>query len=405
MKQFFLALSILCTCPLLSVNAQKWRYDFIVPDNGNFTQAINAANHRANKAKRYRIFVRASNYRIGNTRAVLTAPNTSIIGEQRHGTQIEACPQTEGLDNTGTLCIQGADSTYIQDIEFWSNFRDDSRLYANSSVALSEKNSHGTVLKNISLLSTGNTYYNTDGSTSYLEDCHIAGTVDFVCGAGTAFFNHCDLLLIPRGDASKQHIIAAPTTDERANYGFIFSDCYINGPQHQKGRYLLGHAGRNHSSGLRSKPRVSFINCQMNIAPSPQGWDDNGEAGGSLTEYENTDSLFQPFDRSQRKTVMLSPEEAEKLTPTQIFQGWNPRNKSEQLPPPVLTMQGRNITWQDVPGAGCYAVCKDRKVVAFTTEPRYAIPAGTKEGACFTVRCANQMGGLGQRSQEVVYPQ
>ena len=55
----------------LPINAQgKWKYDFIVPDNGSFVQAINAANRRPDKNKRYRIFLKPSYYRIkgeGNT--------------------------------------------------------------------------------------------------------------------------------------------------------------------------------------------------------------------------------------------------------------------------------------------------------------------------------------------------
>ena len=43
----------------ISASAQKWKYDFIVPDNGDFVQAIHAANKRPDKTKRFRIFLRA----------------------------------------------------------------------------------------------------------------------------------------------------------------------------------------------------------------------------------------------------------------------------------------------------------------------------------------------------------
>ena len=44
-------------------------------------------------------------------------------------------------------------------------------------------------------------------------------------------------------------------------------------------------------------------------------------------------------------------------------------------------------------------------VIACTTEPHYTGPTGTREGTMYTVRCANQLRGLGLRSEEVCYPQ
>ena len=426
-----LLLFLLCVLyPTLNACAQKWKYDFIVPDNGHFVQAIHAANNRADKSKRFRIFIRSSNYRTkgeGNLikamengqeiafpspMTILTAPNTSIVGEYWHNTQIENCPQHEGIDITSTLFLKNADSTYIQDIELWSNFKDDPRLFANRAVALNEKNCKGNVLKNVSLLSTQDTYYTNDGGTTYLEDCHIAGTVDFICGGGTVFFDHCNIRLVPRGDTNKRDIICAPATAADARFGYVFSDCYISGPQHQKGRYLLGRPWRN-------APRCVWLNCQMNIAPATEGWTDmHGTLPALFAEFESTDSLFRPVDMSGRKTSfknaagigtpvsfspVLTPDEAEQYTVETIFPSWNPRAKSEQVPPPVLTIKGRDITWDDIPEAGCYAICKDRIIVAFTTQPRYTVPSGTREGASYAVRCANQMGGLGDRSREVVF--
>lgn len=412
--------------------AQKWTYDFIVPDNGSFVQAVRAANTRADKARRYRIFVRASNYRvrgdgspltateggrsvqIASPMTVLTAPNTSICGEQWQNTQIENCPQHEGLDITCTLLARGADSTYIQDVELWSNFRNDPNLYANSAVALSEKRCRGNVLKNVSLLGTANTYYTNDGGTTYLEDCHIAGTVDFICGGGTVYFNHCELQLVARGDSTRQHRICAPATQRGEKYGYVFADCYIYGPGHQNRRYLLGRAWKN-------APRAVFLNCCMNSEPAAEGWTGDGSAEPArFAEFECTDSLFEPLDTSRRKvgfarrggdataaqpSPTLSADEAMDYTLDKVFPAWDPEEKTAQVAPPVLRLSGRTLSWDDIPEAGCYAVCRDHRIVAFTTAPRYAIPAGTREGTVYSVRCANQMGGLGTRSKEVVYPQ
>lgn len=398
---------IMISCTLLGASraySQKWKYDFIVPDKGNFRQAINAANTRADKSKRFRIFIRSSNYRLlgeENIITTLTAPNTSIIGEQAQNTQVESCPRDEGIDKTSTLFLNGADSTYMQDLELWCNYRNDAKAYANQAVTLNEKHCKGNILKNMSLLGTQSTYYTNDGGTTYVEDCKIAGTVDFICGGGTVYFNHCDLKFVARGDSTKHNVICAPATEKGSAYGYIFSDCYIDGPKHQDGRYYLGRAWKN-------APCAAFLNCCMNIEPAAEGWvSTSGNIPARFSEFECTNGIFELLNTTGRRSTLSSPvlsaDEAEKYTINNVFPNWNPQLKTRQVPPPVLRINGNEITWEDNPDAGCYAVLRDRIIVAFVTEPHYTIPSGTREGSCFCVRSANQMGGLGLRSAEVVY--
>lgn len=399
-------------------NAQKWRYDFIVPDQGNFVTAIQAANNRADKNRRFRIFVRASNYRLGQTKAVLHASNTSIIGEARQGTQVETCPQQAGIDEGWTLYINGANDTYVQDIELWSNLRNDIRLFTGSAPTLRLRQAQRTMLKNICLRGSENTLYSdvasqaTRANSIYAEDCILVGTVDFLAGGGTAYFNHCDLTLAKRGDATNQAVVCAPATEAGLPYGFVFSDCYLDGPRHQQNHYLLGRP-------MADKARTVWLNCCLNLTPTAEGWGDAYHVVPDLmAEFENTDGHFLPLNLSHRRTQFtnragrlttvtyqpaLSAEVAERYTPESVFTEWSPRTLTEQVPPPVLRISRRNITWDDIPEAGCYAVERDRKVVAFVTEPHYTIPAGVREGTCYTVRCANQMGGLGESSTQVVF--
>lgn len=408
----------------------KWTYDFIVPRDGGFVEAIHAANNRADKSRRFRIFIHPQYYRVKgdgnmittveNGRTIefpspmttLTAPNTSIIGYSPGSTQIENCPQHEGISITSTLFLKGADSTYIQDIELWSNYRNDPKAFANRAVALNEKNCRGNILKNVSLLSTQDTYYTNDGGTTYLEDCKISGTVDFICGGGTIYFNHCDIHLLPRGDTGNRDVVTAPATAPDSPYGYIFADCYIDGGSEQDGRFHLGRPWKN-------APRCVWLNCSMNVTPAPEGWCEmHGTLPALFAEFGTTDGHFAPLDLSQRRTIFantagiqqtvaynpaLTDDQAEGYTVDHVFPGWHPERRAEQVRPPILRAKGKVITWDDIPEAGCYAVCRDRKIVAFTTKPTYTI-ASTYEGACYTVRCANWYGGLGPESPEVVYP-
>ena len=51
------------------------------------------------------------------------------------------------------------------------------------------------------------------------------------------------------------------------------------------------------------------------------------------------------------------------------------------------------ITWDNSNYVLCWAVCKDGKVIAFTTEPTYTIE---DTNATYSIRAANEMGGLGE---------
>jgi len=427
MKYILSFLFLLC---LPSIAQNKWTYDFIVPDQGTFVDAIHAANNRLDKSKRYRIFLRPSYYRVkgdGNIISTfengqriefpspittLTAPNTSIVGDSWQTTQIENCPQHEGISITSTLFCKGADSTYIQDVELWSNYRNDPNAFANRAVALNEKRCKGNILKRVSLLSTQDTYYTNDGGTTYLEDCRISGTVDFICGGGTVYFNHCDIRLLPRGTTGQRDVITAPATAAQMPFGYVFSDCYIYGGDEQNGKFHLGRPWKN-------APQCVFLNCSMNVIPAPEGWCEmHGTVPRIFAEYNSTDGHFALQDLTRRKTSFNGPDgrpvqvshppyltsdEAESYTISNVFPGWNPQDKSADVRPPILRTNGRTISWDDIPEAGCYAICCDRKIIAFTTSPTYTVKS-SYEGACYSVRCANWYGGLGPRSQEVVYP-
>ena len=58
-----------------SIGRIRFKYDFVVPTNGNFVDAIHAANNRPDKSKRYRIFIKSSMYRIkGDGTMTVLAP-------------------------------------------------------------------------------------------------------------------------------------------------------------------------------------------------------------------------------------------------------------------------------------------------------------------------------------------
>lgn len=270
------AIYLLCAIWLfghLTISAINTHYDFVVPDDGTFNEAIDKANNRSDKNQRFTIFVKAGSYKIGteeNVITTLTAPKTSIIGEGCDKTQLYNTPKEEGIGITSTLFVKDADSTVIEDIELWCNFDNDFNAFANRAVALNEKNCKGNILRRVSLRSTQDTYYTNNDGDTYLEDCNIYGTMDFICGGGTVFFNHCNLILVARGNTGKRDVIVAPATEENREVGYVFWNCTIDGSAEQNGKYWYGRAWRN-------EPKVVFINTKQKIRPAKEPW---GEISG-----------------------------------------------------------------------------------------------------------------------------
>lgn len=255
-------------CASIYLYAQERKYDFVVPDDGTFNQAIQKANNRPDTTSRFYIFVRKGNYHIGSEDNPITSlhvPRTTIIGEGMNNTQLFNTPKVEGISVTSTLFLDHADSTEICDIELWCNYANLPDAFANRAVALNEKNCKGNRLKRVSLKSTQDTYYTNNNGTTFLDSCKICGTVDFICGGGTIVFNRCTILLLSRLPDKSKDIIVAPATEEDRQYGYVFVGCTIDGAREQEGRYLLGRA-------WRKEPKVLFVNTDFRIKPSSSPW-------------------------------------------------------------------------------------------------------------------------------------
>ena len=94
---------------------------------------------------------------------------------------------------------------------------------------------------------------------------------------------------------SGYRVITAPATAAGSKYGYVFADCYIDGDVDQNGKYHLGRPWKN-------APRCVFLNCSMNVTPSPEGWCEmHGTVPALFAEYNSTDGYFSLLDLSKRK--------------------------------------------------------------------------------------------------------
>ena len=407
----------------------KALYDFIVPDDGNFKEALAAAGSRADKSKRFRIFVKQGNHIIpANENSMVTgsdgksypdpktsfgAPNTSIIGEDMALTTVantmpndlasnpdagaggQANP-LEGIRTSGLLYMtSGATNTYFQDITLKTNTPD-----ATGRNVILVDGGNKTICKDVTLWAYQDTYVSDrEQSLYYFEGGVIRGRTDFICGSGDVFFNDVDIVMCEQGG-----YIVAPRANVK--YGYVFKDCTLKGEQDNvNGNYFLGRP-------WTEAAETYYIDCTMEAIPTAAGWT-NMSAGGCtrFAEYNSVSASGTTVDLSGRVKELgkenphsfnpvLSAEEAAEIgNMSNMFGDWDPRQATEQAPTPTnvkLYQNDKTMVWDNSDYALLWAVCKDGKAVAFVTEPTYVVD---DINAKWSVRAANEMGGLGDAAE------
>lgn len=413
----------------------KALYDFIVPTDGSFTDALAAAAKRADTSKRFRIFIKQGDYKIpANPNSMVTGidgkqypsattymntPNVSIIGESNENTSItNTVPAVEcdngfgmanvleGIGHGDVLSLEsGATNTYFQDIKMYSSMGDGK----GRDIVLNDK-SNKTICKNVNLWAYQDTYVsNNQKGRFYFEGGILRGNTDYLCGKGDVYYNNVDLLMCGTG------YLAVPS--QPTKYGYIFKDCTIKDGSTAgiNGKYKLGRPWG------KGTPIALFIDTKMEVIPTAAGWDEmSGGYPKRFAEYNSTTATGTAVDLSGRKQVydaydakdgnnytnrrnetaedpVLTAEEAAFYTLETVMGGdddWDPTAATEQASAPTnVKIAGNNLTWDNSNYALLWAVCKNGKVVDFTVEPTYAVDDAS---ATWSVRAANEMGGLGE---------
>ena len=402
----------------------KALYDFIVPDNGTITEAIAAAANREDTSKRFYIFVKQGDYVIPasetepvpgsdgkqypDPRTIVSTPNVSIIGEGMDNTSFantvpdniknekgEDVNPLEGLDYSATFeFTKDVTGMYVQDITFRNSMDDGT----GRNCALDD-GGNKNVFKNVRLYGYQDTYLSDNqNGRFYFEGGELRGRTDFLCGKGDVYYNGVTLVMCEAGG-----YLAVPSLPKE--YGYIFKDCTIKGETNGvDGNYTLG---RPWGEGT---PIALYIDTKMEVQPTAAGWSEMGTGWPArFAEYNSTTASGTTIDLSNRKKTfagthdnnpVLTKEEADSYTIEKVMGGdddWNPASLTEQASAPTnVEIDGSTLTWDDSQYVLCWAVCRDGKVIDFTTEPTYTVGDAS---AKYSVRAANQMGGLGEAAE------
>ncbi|MCA1619253.1 MAG: pectin esterase [Acidobacteria bacterium] len=150
----------------------------------------------------------------------------------------------------------------------------------------------------------------------YFENCYIAGHVDFIFGAATAFFERCHI------HALRDGYLTAASTPDNATYGFVFRRCNVSSEKPAVKVYL-GRPWRAYSA-------VTFIETEMSASVRPEGWHNwnfpEREKTVRYAEYGSTGPGANPAARVAWAR-RLTKSEVNNITPEKVLagaDGWNP---------------------------------------------------------------------------------
>lgn len=177
------------------------------------------------------------------------------------------------------------------------------------------------------------------GSTtprSYFKDCLIEGNTDYICGAGDAVFDNCELKFAGYSDASSGGYITAASLPRQ--YGYLFWNCKVTGTTNEGANKDVGYLGRpwfsvqydENGKPVEGQKRatVTFVNTVLDRADIivPAGWNEmkpTKPEDAVYKEYNTTVKGGGAADTSKRTAGTVVTENPV-TDMTVYFGGWTP---------------------------------------------------------------------------------
>lgn len=218
-------------CWLLTIG---YAQQVIKVEKGNATSLLDAVA-QANKmnadktAKQLFILIPDGFYDLGETVLTrITGYNIALIGQSMTGTIIQNKPdaKNEGISKTAIFQNRGT-NLYLQDLTLKNALDYYNAGAAGRAVTLQDKG-YRTICNRVRLLSYQDTYYSDNNlGQAYFQNSEIHGTVDFICGDGDVWFEHCKIVTEKRSQKGNgRNVIAAPKTSKTL-WGYIFNRCTV----------------------------------------------------------------------------------------------------------------------------------------------------------------------------------
>ncbi|MDT0677871.1 pectinesterase family protein [Autumnicola musiva] len=240
----------------------KFNYTVARDGTGDFTNVQEAIDAIPNFRKaETRVLIKKGTYK---EKLILPASKTNVtlIGEDVENTILTYDDYPQKLNKFGEeIGTTGSTSFFI----FADGFRAENISFENSAGPVGQAvavrvDGDKVIFENCRFLGNQDTLYlHGRDSRQYYKNCYIEGTTDFIFGWSTAVFEDCEIFCKEGG-----HYITAASTEESAEYGFVFIDCKITGDAPANSFYL-GRPWRNYAQTV-------FINTEMSALIKPEGW-------------------------------------------------------------------------------------------------------------------------------------
>lgn len=340
MKQILL----LATCMIMSLNAMAQRVIVVEKNNAqSLLDAISKANEENADTTAERLFILIPDgfYDLGDKMLTrISGHHVALIGQSMEGTVIQNKPDVkiESISKTAVFQNRGTNN-YYQDLTLKNALDYYAAEPDGRAVTLQDKGTR-TICNRVRMLSYQDTYYSdNERCQSYMQDTEIHGTIDFICGAGDVWFEHCKIVTEKRRlDGSGINIITATRTSETP-WGYVFNHCTIENIE----------SAFNYGRSWHTNPRCVWLNTTL-LTPDKledTRFDDEGMKISSnyFKEYGTLDAkgnditpktnvvTFTLRDHTQpyvAETIMTK-EEAKQYTLKRIFGDWSPAKKLKRL--------------------------------------------------------------------------
>jgi pectin methylesterase-like acyl-CoA thioesterase len=264
----------------------------------------------------YTIAVRAGTYK---EKLLLAKGKTNVIlkGDDPK-TTILTYDDYAGIAGGTSLCystaIEADDFTAV-DITFQNTVKNDGSKADQQAVAL-RTNGDRQSYYNCRLLGYQDTYYTWGGGNNgpgrtYMKNCFIEGSVDFIFGRSTVVFDSCEIHINREGGT-----LTAASTDAASQFGYVFLNSKITAE-------AVGFDGRAITTFVlgrpwQAAPRTVFIKCEEPAQLNPAGWSTWNVTPALYGEYKCTGAGARASGRISIGR-QLTDEEAADYTLARIF--------------------------------------------------------------------------------------
>lgn len=378
-----------------------------------------------------------------NGQTHIRKPNISIIGQSKDNTIIRNHPIVEGISYTATLYVEknntdfyAEDLTLENEFDYWGTMAGQSSSSGAGRADVFYDRGNRSIMKNVALKSYQDTYYSNNASPDYrgyFENCDFYGVVDYICGNGNIWFEKCNLILRDR----KGNNIAAPSTEIDQEWGYVFNECSIKPESDNMIRFTdkdwtLARAWNN-------SPACTYLNTKMYTQPQSYGWGRSMDSNLMLRfhEYKSIDgadnmlslvtrSLAACVPAAGSDDVILSDDQASGYTLRNVVggtDGFEPKELCMQIDAASgakadydenhevwnddIVLDDDILQWNKHTTALCYVVFKLNEAtnkweyIDNTTDA--IINLADYGSGYYSVRAANQRGGLGAATKAIRY--